>query len=190
MGRRSHGSRWAHRGSTRTLAARVSLCAAHRRCPCAVRGRDGCGRTTRRSRGARDCGEGSVRRVERGAGCGGGEIPRILAGEPASANGGRAVVAAEKRGRGHSARGLDPKVLHERALSRLHRQYERRIGLALAPVRKGLPGSYIRGAEPLIICVDAMDWMGRCRRRTRSHYAYRHGKLCHWRRRPAEADGE
>ena len=48
-------------------------------------------------------------------GCGGGETPRILAGEPASAKGGRAVVAAEKRGRGHSARGLDPKVLHERA---------------------------------------------------------------------------
>ena len=67
---------------------------------------------------------------------------------------------------------------------------ERRIGLALAPVRKGLPGSSIRGAEPRIICVDAMDSMGRCRRRTRSHYAYRQGKLCRWRRRAAEADGE
>ena len=94
--------------------------------PCAVRGRDGCGWSAGGPRGARDCGEGSVRRVERGAGCGGGETHRILAGEPASAKGGRAVVAAEKRGRGHSARGLDPKVLHERALSRLHRQYERR----------------------------------------------------------------
>ena len=190
MGRRSHGSRRAHRGSARTLAARVSRCAAHRRCPCAVRGRDGCGRTTRRSRGARDCGEGSVRRLERGAGSGGGKTSRGVAGEPASANGGRAVVAAEKRGRGHSARGLDPKVLHERALSRLHRQYERRSGLALALVGKGLPGSSIRGAEPRIICMDTMDWMGCCRRRTRSHYAYRQGKLCQWRRRAAEADGE
>ena len=59
---------------------------------------------------------------------------------------------------------------------------ERRIGLALAPVRKGLPGSSIRGAEPRIICVDAMDSMGRCRRRTGSHYAYRQGKLCRWRK--------
>ena len=67
---------------------------------------------------------------------------------------------------------------------------EREIGLAPAPVRKGLPGSSIRGAEPRIICVDAIDWMRRCRRRTRSHYAYRQGKLCQWRRRAAEADGE
>ena len=37
------------------------------------------------------------------------------------------MTDAEKNGRGHSARGLDPKVLHERALARLHRQYERRI---------------------------------------------------------------
>ena len=36
---------------------------------------------------------------------------------------------------------------------------EREIGLAPAPVRKGLPGSPIRGAEPRIICVDAMDRM-------------------------------
>ena len=50
-----------------------------------------------------------------------------------------------------------------------------RIGLALAPVSKGLPGSSIRCAEPRIICVDAMDSMGRCRQRTRSHYAYRRG---------------
>ena len=37
------------------------------------------------------------------------------------------MIDAEKRRCGHSGRGLDPKVLHERALSRLHRQYKRRI---------------------------------------------------------------
>ena len=37
------------------------------------------------------------------------------------------MARAEKSGRGHSAHGLDPTVQHERALSRLHREYERRI---------------------------------------------------------------
>ena len=108
MGRGCHGSGRASWGIARPLTTRPAFRAAHLARACAVRHRDGCGRTTRRPRGARDCGEGSVRRLERGAGCGGGKTPRGVAGEAGSAKGGRAMTDAEKRGRGHSARGLDP----------------------------------------------------------------------------------